>query len=92
MAELVPDPLAGGSIARMGREFRARISSVAAVTAAYLARIAALDARLGVVVDAMDPSTAAVLPDAMAADEDLVEIAGPAAGMVLRAQNERVGV
>ena len=47
MAELVPDPLAGGSIARMGREFRARISSVAAVTAAYLARIAALDARLG---------------------------------------------
>ncbi|MDP6804730.1 MAG: amidase [Rhodospirillales bacterium] len=47
MAELVPDPLAGGSLAQLGRDFRARTTSSEAMTAAYLARIEALDARLG---------------------------------------------
>jgi len=46
MAELVTDPLADGGIARFGTDFRARISSAETVTAAYLARIEALDGRL----------------------------------------------
>ena len=49
-----------------------------------------VDARLGVVVDTMDPATEAALAETMAADGGLVEIAGPAAGMLLRAEHEAV--
>jgi Tfp pilus assembly PilM family ATPase len=51
-----------------------------------------LDERLGVVVETLDLATGAALPDAVAADAGLVAVAGPAAGMLLRARHEPVGV
>jgi hypothetical protein len=50
-----------------------------------------LNARLGVVVDAMDLSAMGSLPAGLADDQALMQIAGPAAGMLLRAQGEVVG-
>ena len=47
MANIPPDPLDDGGIARFADEFRTRRTSSESVTAAYLARIEALDARLG---------------------------------------------
>ena len=47
MANIPPDPLDDGGIACFADEFRTRRTSSESVTAAYLARIEALDARLG---------------------------------------------
>jgi hypothetical protein len=43
-------------------------------------------------VETLDLATGAALPDAVAADAGLVAVAGPAAGMLLRARHEPVGV
>ena len=51
-----------------------------------------LDERLGVVVEALDLATGTALTEAVAADAGLVAVAGPAAGMLLRARQEPVGV
>jgi hypothetical protein len=51
-----------------------------------------LDERLGVKVKAMNPSMAVTLPETMIEDKALVEVSGPLAGMLLRAQNETVRV
>ena len=47
MANIPPDPLGGGGIARFADEFRTGRVTSEAVTTAYLARIEVLDSRLG---------------------------------------------
>ncbi len=79
MAGLTPDPLAAGGIAEFGERLRRGATTAEATVEAYLARIEALEPRLGAfeyVASEQAPSAARALDGLLAAGTDLGPLMG----------------
>ena len=79
MAGLTPDPLAAGGIAEFGERLRRGATTAEATVEAYLARIEALEPRMGAfeyVASEQAPSAARALDGLLAAGTDLGPLMG----------------